>query len=113
MKVLAISAGGTFVTTNLTSAELEFRDFITFFPINDLADVFRDPHVLAREMRLDLPHPTAGHVSVPGSALKMRGTPVEYRMPPPLLGEHTEAVLGELAALSADELAELRRKHIV
>ena len=93
-------------------AELE-RCGVPCGPINDLADVFRDPHVLAREMRLDLPHPTAGHVSVPGSALKMRGTPVEYRMPPPLLGEHTEAVLGELAALSADELAELRRKHIV
>ena len=82
-------------------------------PINDLNDVFHDPHVLAREMRLDLPHPTAGHVSVPASALKMSGSPVEYRMPPPLLGEHTNIVLSELAGLSTSELEELRRRAVI
>lgn len=82
-------------------------------PINDLADVFKDPHVLAREMRLDLPHPTAGHISVPASALKMSGSPVEYRMPPPLLGEHTDSVLGQLAGLSTSELEELRRRAVI
>lgn len=82
-------------------------------PINDLADVFKDPHVLAREMRLDLPHPTAGHVSVPASALKMSGSPVEYRMPPPLLGEHTDSVLGQLAGLSTSELKELRLRAVI
>ncbi|EFP63475.1 MULTISPECIES: CaiB/BaiF CoA transferase family protein [Ralstonia] len=82
-------------------------------PINDLADVFKDPHVLAREMRLDLPHPTAGHISVPASALKMSGSPVEYRMPPPLLGEHTDSVLGQLAGLSTSELEELRLRAVI
>ncbi|KAB0471128.1 CoA transferase [Ralstonia insidiosa] len=82
-------------------------------PINDLADVFKDPHVLAREMRLDLPHPTAGNVSVPASALKMSGSPVEYRMPPPLMGEHTDSVLGQLAGLSTSELKELRRRAVI
>jgi formyl-CoA transferase len=82
-------------------------------PINDLADVFQDPQVLARDMRLELPHPTAGSVTVPGSALKLGGTPVEYRSPPPLLGEHTRSVLTELAGLTEAELADLLQQQVV
>lgn len=82
-------------------------------PINDLADVFRDPQVLARGMKLELPHPTAGSVSVPASALKMGGTPVEYRIPPPLLGEHTAAVLQELAGVSPEDVDALRARSII
>lgn len=93
-------------------AELE-KAGVPCGPINDLGDVFRDPHVLARGMRLELPHPTAGHVTVPASALKMGGTPVEYRSPPPLLGEHTESVLTELANISSESLAELRKRKVI
>lgn len=82
-------------------------------PINDMADVFRDPQVLAREMRQDLPHPTAGQVSVPGSALKLSATPVTYRSAPPLLGQHTQDVLQSLAAVSAHELETLKNRHII
>lgn len=81
-------------------------------PINDLAEVFEDPQVLAREMRLDLRHPTAGQVSVPASALKLGQTPVEYRRPPPLLGEHTREVLRELAGLSDAELGGLHERGV-
>lgn len=82
-------------------------------PINDMADVFRDPQVLARDMRQELPHPTAGQVSVPGSALKLSATPVTYRSAPPLLGQHTQEVLQSLAALSADELEALKNRQII
>ncbi|OUM03339.1 CaiB/BaiF CoA transferase family protein [Variovorax sp. JS1663] len=82
-------------------------------PINDMADVFRDPQVLARDMRQELPHPTAGQVSVPGSALKLSATPVTYRSAPPLLGEHTQEVLQSLAALSVDELDALKNRQII
>ena len=81
-------------------------------PINDMAEVFEDPQVLARQMRLDLPHPTAGQVSVPASALKLGQTPVEYRRPPPLLGQHTHEVLRELTGLSDTELAGLHERGI-
>ncbi|MDO8177851.1 MAG: CaiB/BaiF CoA-transferase family protein [Undibacterium sp.] len=81
-------------------------------PINDLAEVFDNPQVQAREMRLDLTHPTAGQVSVPASALKLGQTPVEYRRPPPLLGEHTDEVLGEMTNLSDSEIAELHHLGI-
>ncbi|CAJ0733589.1 CoA transferase [Cupriavidus gilardii] len=82
-------------------------------PINDMADVFRDPQVLARDMRQELPHPTAGQVSVPGSALKLSATPVTYRSAPPLLGQHTQEVLQSLAALSVDELDALKNRQII
>ncbi len=82
-------------------------------PINDLAEVFDDEQVIARGMRVDLPHPSAGQVSVPGSALKMGATPVEYRRPPPLLGEHTASVLQELTRLGAAEIEDLRRRQVI
>jgi formyl-CoA transferase len=82
-------------------------------PINDLADVFADPQVIARQMRLDLPHPTAGQVSVPASALKLSATPVSYRRAPPLLGEHTTEVLKELASQTDADLDALKTKSII
>ena len=82
-------------------------------PINDMADVFADPQVLAREMRLDLPHPTAGQVSVPASALKLSQTPVSYRSAPPLLGQHTREVLQSLASLSDDDLKSLQARRVI
>ena len=64
-------------------------------PINDLADVFKDPQVQAREMTVRLPHPLAGQVDLVASPMKFSATPVQYRRPPPLLGEHTAEVLRE------------------
>ena len=82
-------------------------------PINDMAQVFADPQVRARQMRLDLPHPTAGRVSVPASALKLSQTPVDYRSAPPLLGQDTSDVLRSLTSLSEDELQSLRDRHLI
>ncbi|MFM2055640.1 MAG: hypothetical protein RLY71_25 [Pseudomonadota bacterium] len=81
-------------------------------PINDMAGVFRDPQVIAREMRLELPHPTAGTVMVPASPIKLSHTPVSYRRPPPLLGQHTREVLAELASLSDQDLLDLQASHV-
>lgn len=93
-------------------AQLE-RAGVPCGPINDLDDVFQDPQVQARQMKLDLPHPMAGQVSVPASAIKMSATPVEYRLPPPLLGEHTESVLRELAGLELHDIQRLRQKQVI
>jgi crotonobetainyl-CoA:carnitine CoA-transferase CaiB-like acyl-CoA transferase len=77
-------------------------------PINDLAQVFAEPQVRHRGMRIDLPHPTAG--SAPGvrSPALFSRTPLEYRRAPPRLGADTDAVLGEKLQLPAEKLAELR-----
>ncbi|ARP93273.1 CaiB/BaiF CoA transferase family protein [Bordetella genomosp. 13] len=76
-------------------------------PINTVDQVYQDPQVLARNMRLDLPHPTAGKVPMAGSPLKFSGSPVQYRHAPPLLGQHTRQVLQERLGLSEDDIRAL------
>jgi len=80
--------------------------------INDLAEVFADPHVQARGMTVPMPHPLADTLRVVASPMKLSGTPVQYRRAPPLLGEHTDAVLAEFGWSDA-ERAELRRQHVL
>jgi crotonobetainyl-CoA:carnitine CoA-transferase CaiB-like acyl-CoA transferase len=70
-------------------------------PINDLAGVFADPQVRARELRVDLPHALAGSVPSVASPLRLSKTPVQYRHAPPALGADTREVLGGLAGESA------------
>jgi crotonobetainyl-CoA:carnitine CoA-transferase CaiB-like acyl-CoA transferase len=65
-------------------------------PINNFEQVFSMPNVKEREMLVKINHPTIGELPLVGSPLKMSDTPVEYRLPPPLMGEHTEEVLKEL-----------------
>ena len=81
-------------------------------PINDLADVFADPHVNARGMTVQLPHPLAGDVRLVASPMKFSGTPVQYHRPPPLLGEHTAEVLREFG-LGDAEVAALRQARAI
>jgi crotonobetainyl-CoA:carnitine CoA-transferase CaiB-like acyl-CoA transferase len=82
-------------------------------PINDLKAVFDDPHVQARKLKIEMPHPTAGTMPLVGSPIRMSATPVEYRLPPPLLGQHTLAVLEEVLGLSREEIATLADRKIV
>lgn len=65
-------------------------------PINNFEQVFAMPNVAEREMVIHMNHPTIGELPLVGSPLKMSDTPVEYRFPPPLMGEHTEQVIREL-----------------
>lgn len=65
-------------------------------PINSLEQVFSMPQVETREMLIRMTHPTIGDLPLVGSPLKFGVTPVEYKLPPPRLGEHTEEVLKEL-----------------
>lgn len=71
-------------------------------PVNGIDEVFANPHVLARGMKIEMPHPKAesGKVALVGSPLKLSATPVTYRYPPPVCGEHTEEVLAEQAGRS-------------
>ena len=82
-------------------------------PINTLADVFADPQVVARGLQVSLPHPTAGQVSLVASPIRLSDTPVEYRSPPPALGEHTNRVLQDVLGLGEGEIAGLREAGVV
>ena len=59
-------------------------------PINDLAQVFADPHVRHRELRVDVPHPSGTPVPLVANPIRLSSTPPRYDLPPPLLGQHTE-----------------------
>jgi glutaryl-CoA transferase len=77
-------------------------------PINDIRQVFDDPQVRHREMVLEMDHPTAGRIRLPGIPVKFSGTPARAQGPPPNLGEHTDEVLREALGLSSAAIAELR-----
>ena len=76
-------------------------------PINDLAEVFADPHVRSRDMTVEMAHPVAGAVRLVASPMKLAATPVRYRRTPPELGADTDAVLAEIG-LDAAAVAALR-----
>jgi crotonobetainyl-CoA:carnitine CoA-transferase CaiB-like acyl-CoA transferase len=82
-------------------------------PINDLAQVFADPQVQARGLRLDLPNSLGSLTPQVASPLRLSGTPVEYRTAPPLLGEHTRAVLQRLLGLDESSLARLQEAGVI
>jgi len=76
-------------------------------PINDYAQVFADPQVVARGMAVEVEHPTLGRIRTLGSPIKMSETPPLVGRRAPLLGEHTGEVLRE-AGLSDEEIARLK-----
>ena len=81
-------------------------------PINTLEQVFSHPQVTARDMKIEMAHPLSGTVTLVGSPLKLSASPVAYRLAPPLLGEHTDGILGELGYTAAD-IEALRKDGIV
>ena len=80
--------------------------------INDLADVFADPQIKAREMYLEMPHPTLGSIKQTGLPIKFSLTPGGLDRPPPLLGEHNGEILTELG-YSDDQIAGLQASEVI
>lgn len=82
-------------------------------PINTLDRVFEEPQAIARGLKIELPHPTAGKVPLVRSPMRFSETPLEHRLPPPTLGEHTEEILRGVLGLPEAELARLRAEGVV
>ncbi|MBP7691670.1 MAG: CoA transferase [Anaerolineales bacterium] len=81
-------------------------------PINTVPDLLADPHYQARGNLVTQRHSRAGEVQSLANPIRLHGTPPAYRLPPPALGEHTDAVLTELGYPS-ERIAELRRDGVV
>ena len=81
-------------------------------PINDYAEVMADPHVRARDLVVEVDHPTLGRIRTLGTPIKLSETPLAPGRPAPRLGQHTDDILGD-AGFAADEIAELRRAGAV
>lgn len=89
------------------------RETVPCAPVNTLDQVFDDPQVRARGMRVDLPHALGGTVPMVGSPLKLSATPVEYRSAPPLLGADTRAVLRERLGLADAQVDALAAQGVI
>jgi formyl-CoA transferase len=82
-------------------------------PINTVKEVFENEQVIARNIELNVPHPTVGNMKLVASPMKLSKTPTEVRMAPPTLGQHTDEILRERLKLSADAISEIRSKGII
>ena len=82
-------------------------------PINTIADVFADPQVQARGMRLELHHPILGAVPAVASPIKYSETQISYDRAAPMLGEHTDEVLRDLLGVTLEEIDRMRKRGII
>ncbi|MCB1472237.1 MAG: CoA transferase [Rhodobiaceae bacterium] len=83
-------------------------------PVNTLDQVFDDPQVTSRGMRVAMPHPaTGGEVELIGNPVKLSRTPVTYRLHPPMLGEHTREVLASMMGLDDAQIERLAEDGVI
>ncbi|MFC7392776.1 CaiB/BaiF CoA transferase family protein [Scopulibacillus cellulosilyticus] len=81
-------------------------------PIQEIDEVFQDPHVRAREMVIEMDHTNGEKISMVGSPLKMSRTKVSYELPPPMVGEHTDEILKQLG-ITEEECEILKNQKII
>jgi len=82
-------------------------------PINRIDEVFADPQVQARGLRVEMPHAQAGTVALVANPVRLSASPVGYRLPPPALGEHSDEVLAQWLGLGAEQIGALRANAVV
>ena len=76
-------------------------------PVNGVADTVNDPHVMAREMIVDIPHPAGGSFKAPGNPIKMSAADPDTFSAPPVLGQHTAGVLKDVLGYASSKINQL------
>ena len=82
-------------------------------PINTIAQVFEDLHVKAHGTAISMSHPLGGQIPLVANPIRLSETPIEYRMAPPMLGQHTREVLRDVLGLDEQRIADLRQRKVV
>ncbi len=82
-------------------------------PVNRIDQVFDDPQVQARGLRIELPHAGGGSVPMVRNPLKFSATPLQYRQAAPVLGQHTREVLDEVLSIDDARLQALQAQGVV
>jgi crotonobetainyl-CoA:carnitine CoA-transferase CaiB-like acyl-CoA transferase len=82
-------------------------------PVNELEEVFADPQVRERQMVVHVSHPKRVAMPMLANPIRLSGTPVQYRMPPPSLGEHTDEVLAGLPGYDEARRRALREQGVI
>jgi crotonobetainyl-CoA:carnitine CoA-transferase CaiB-like acyl-CoA transferase len=82
-------------------------------PVNDMATAFHELQTISPDMVREVNHPVTGPLHLLGVPFRYGGMQGDVRLPPPCLGEHTDAVLGDVLGLDAPELARLRERKII
>ena len=82
-------------------------------PINNYQQVFEDPHVIHREIKVDTPYEDGTIISTIASPLRLQSTPPEYKRPPPKLGDSNFEVLNQLLGYSTESIAQLKKEKII
>lgn len=82
-------------------------------PLNNIQQVFDDPHVQSRGMQVQIPHPRAGSVPALANPARLAQTPPSYERPAPLLGEHTREILSSVLGLSEADITQLAAQKVI
>lgn len=99
--------------TMAEAVELILSKGIPAGPIYDISQILQDPQVKAREMFTEMDHPTLGHITVNGCAVKLEDTKASVRTPAPALGQDNETIYGEMLGISSNALDDLRKKGVI
>ncbi len=79
-------------------------------PVNNMQNLFNDPQILHRGMVAEIPHPTIGTLRLGGVPIKYSETQPDIRLPPPLLGQHTDEILTNVLGYTPEKIGELRQQ---
>ena len=82
-------------------------------PINSIEQVFQEPQAIARGLKIEVDHATAGKVALVANPMRFSGTPIAYTRAPPALGQHTDEILREALGMSVAQIAKLREDGVV
>ena len=82
-------------------------------PINNYQQVFADPHVIHRGIKVDTPYEDGSIISTIASPLRLQSTPPEYKRPPPKLGDSNFEILNQLLGYSEESIEQLKKEKII